>query len=101
MDDHAAEPGRDPTEGVEMDNAFLKIIPVTYVVRPNEISVIAEIIINWLDLEVDQHIEEKLPFLRFIGGFRNREVYNYVHTDYHRMLNDLTVSMYGQPGACV
>ena len=36
------------------------------------------IIINWLNVEVDQHAIEKMPILRELSGHRNIEVYYYI-----------------------
>ena len=40
--------------------------------------VIQYVVVDWLYREVDQHIEEKLPTLRTIHGYRNIEVYGYL-----------------------
>jgi len=37
-----------------------------------------EIIVNWLDVEVDQGKIRELPALTTLQGWRNREVYEYV-----------------------
>ena len=38
----------------------------------------SEIIVDWLDLEVDQRIEERLPTLRRIYGYQRREVIDWL-----------------------
>ncbi len=40
--------------------------------------VIQYIVVDWLYREVDQHVEEKMPILRVIHGYRNIEVYGYL-----------------------
>jgi len=38
----------------------------------------SEIIVDWLDLKVDQHIEERLPTLRKIYGHQRCEVIDWL-----------------------
>jgi hypothetical protein len=38
----------------------------------------SEIMVDWLDLEIDQHIEERLPILRQICGRQRREVIDWL-----------------------
>ena len=54
------------------------IFPVTWVVQPNPIWFYQEVLFNWLDIEIDAHAEEKMPMLRELKGWRNREVHEYV-----------------------
>jgi len=38
----------------------------------------SEIVVDWLDLEVDQQIEKRLPILRKIYGHQRREVIDWL-----------------------
>jgi hypothetical protein len=61
----------------------------------------SEIVVDWLDLEVDQHIEERVPILRKIYGHQRREVIDWLDMMKHRRDTEITRSIYGDPGACV
>jgi len=61
----------------------------------------SEIIVDWLDLEVDQHIEERLPTLRKIYGHQWREVIDWLDMMKDGGDTEITRSIYGDPGACV
>ena len=61
----------------------------------------SEIIVDWLDLEVDQHVEERLPSLRKICGHHRREVIDWLDVMKDRRDTEITRSIYGDPGACV
>ena len=61
----------------------------------------SEIIVDWLDLEVDQHIEERLPTLHKIYGHQRREVIDWLDMMKDRRDTEITCSIYGDPGACV
>jgi len=61
----------------------------------------SEIVVDWLDLEVDQNIEERLPILRKIYGHQRREVIDWLYMMKDRHDTEITRSIYGDPGACV
>jgi len=61
----------------------------------------SEIIVDWLDFEVDQHIEKRLPILRKIYGHQRREVIDWLDMRKDRRDTAITLSIYGDPGACV
>jgi hypothetical protein len=61
----------------------------------------SEIIVDWLDLEVDQHIEERLPILRKIYGHQRREVIDWLDMMKYRRDFEITYSIYGDLGNCV
>jgi len=61
----------------------------------------SEIIVDWLDLEVDQHIEERLPTLRKIYGHQRREVIDWLDMMKDRRDAEIMRSIYDDPGACV
>ena len=61
----------------------------------------SEIIVDWLDLEVDQHIEERLPTLHKIYGQQRREVIDWLDMTKDRRDAEITRSIYDDPGACV
>lgn len=58
---------------------------------------IQEVIVNWLDIEVDQQAEQKMPILQQMIGFRNREVYSFVHAYLMDVLTAEMIVMYGKP----
>jgi len=59
-----------------------------------------EIVVDWLDLEVDQNIEERLPILRKIYGHQRREVIDWLDMMKDRRDTEIARSIYGA-GACV
>ena len=61
----------------------------------------SEIIVDWLDLEVDQHIEERLPTLHKIYGHQRREVIDWLDMMKDRRDAEIMRSIYDDPGACV
>jgi hypothetical protein len=61
----------------------------------------SEIIVDWLDLEVDHQIEERLPALRKIYGHQRREVIDWLDMMKDRRDIEITRLLYGDPGACV
>ena len=61
----------------------------------------SEIIVDWLDIEVDQHVEERLPILRRLYGHQRREVIDWLDMLKDRRDIEITRSIYGNPGACV
>jgi len=61
----------------------------------------SDIVVDWLDFEVDQHIEERLPILRKIYGHQRREVIDWLGMMKDRRDAEITRSIYGHPGACV
>ena len=61
----------------------------------------SEIIVDWLDLEVDQQIEERLPTLRKIYGHQRREVIDWLDMMKDRRDAEIMRSIYDDPGACV
>ena len=61
----------------------------------------SEIVVDWLDLEVDQQIEKRLPILRKIYGHQRREVIDWLDMMKDRRDAEITRSIYGDPGACV
>jgi hypothetical protein len=53
------------------------LFPRRWVAEPPQ-YIINYIIVDWLYREVDSRIEEKLPLLGMIHGYRNIEVYGYL-----------------------
>ena len=53
------------------------------------------IVTNWLDVEVDQNIENKIPVLREIRGYRNREVYKWLAATRDYRDAAITKALYG------
>jgi hypothetical protein len=58
---------------------------------------IQEVLVNWLDVEVDQMAEQKMPILQQMAGFRNREVHHYVHAFVMDRMARVAAEMYGKP----
>ena len=56
----------------------MDFIPRSWVAPPPDPFVIQYVFADWLWREVDQHIEQKLPIIRTIHGYRNIEVYGYL-----------------------
>ena len=52
--------------------------PVLYQLPPRERGYEQEIIVNWLQVEVDEDMPKRLPILDRLRGWRNREVYYYI-----------------------
>jgi len=77
------------------------IIPQAYWMHLDPCWAVTNIVVNWLDIEVDAHVEERLPALKQMHGFRNLEVHDYVKVSYANVLNALIPVMYGYPGAVV
>jgi|SRR5215831_1097320 len=76
------------------------LVPVSYVpLFPETPAYQYQIITNWLDLEVDDHIEERLPILRSIAGHRNRECHVYLHEVSMPYWDVKIAAAYGCPGA--
>jgi hypothetical protein len=61
-----------------MDTAFTKLFPTWYKLPPKERTYQSEIIVNWLQLEVDPSASIKMPILTKLRGWRNVEVWYYV-----------------------
>lgn len=59
--------------------------------------VVQEVIVNWLDIEVDQQAEQKMPILQQMVGFRNREVYHFIHAYLADVWTADAIVMYGPP----
>jgi hypothetical protein len=53
------------------------------------------IIVDWLYREVDRHIEEKLPVLGIIHGYRNIEVYGYLADTRLERQHKVCLAIYG------
>lgn len=74
-----------------MDN----ILPKSYWWDSDAPWFVQEIIVHWLDLEVDDLAEEKMPILQQMIGFRNREVHDYVHEFVMDRMDRIAIEMYG------
>ena len=61
----------------------------------------SEIVVDWLDLQVDLRIGERLPILRKICGHQRRELIDWLDMMKDRRDIEITHSIYGDPGACV
>ncbi len=62
---------------------------------PFDPIVIQYVVVDWLYREVDQHIEEKLPVLRMIHGYRNIEVYGYIKATSYERERRVCLAIYG------
>jgi hypothetical protein len=81
------------SENLELGSAF----PARYWWDFDPPWYISEIIVNWLDLEVDQLAEQKMPILQRMAGFRHREVHDYVHAFVLDRMTQVAIEMYGKP----
>ncbi len=57
--------------------------------------VIQYVLADWLFREVDQHIDEKLPVLRTIHGYRNIEVWGYLNDTSFERERRICLAVYG------
>ena len=57
--------------------------------------VIQYVVVDWLYREVDQHIEEKLPEIKAIHGYRNIEVYGYIRDTSAERERRICLAVYG------
>jgi hypothetical protein len=64
-------------------------------------SFYSEIIVNWLEIEVDEQAEIRLPVLRQIYGHRRREIVDWFAATKDRRYAETTYALYGSPGACL
>lgn len=60
------------------DNEFTVLFPKRWSWSPYSQLVIQEIVLNWLDVEVDPVFVAQHPILAELSGWRMREVWNYV-----------------------
>ena len=70
------------------------IIPAIWTVDTWQ-AVEVEIIINWLDIEIEKHAELRLPALAEIKGHRNREVRSYIKENIHQWQEIARLALYG------
>ncbi len=75
-------------------NLIPGIIPCIWTVDPWQ-AVEVEIIINWLDIEIEKHAETRLPLLAQIQGHRNREVRSYIKENIHDWQEIVRLALYG------
>ena len=74
---------------------FGSIIPVLWQVEPWAPAEV-QIIVNWLEIEIERNAAQRLPLLAEIKGHRNREVHDYIWQWYvERRDEELTELLYG------
>jgi hypothetical protein len=54
-----------------------------------------EVIINWLEIEIEKHAELRLPVLAQIRGHRNREVHEYIKENLGNYQEIARLALYG------
>jgi hypothetical protein len=54
------------------------IIPLPYTLPPREQVYVQQIIVNWLDQEIDPDAPRRMPILKKLTRWRNREVYYFI-----------------------
>jgi hypothetical protein len=59
-------------------DSFRQLIPSLYKARVPQQSFHEQIIVNWLDQELDPDAPKRMPILNDLSGWRNKEVYYYV-----------------------
>ena len=62
---------------------------------------VSEIILNWLEIEIDVHAYISMPILIQIHGYRRREIVHYFDDTKNRRDFELTHLVYGYPGAMI
>lgn len=82
------------------DQLLRSLFPVKWYWTPVE-SFYSEIILNWLDIEIDANAETKFPMLIKTYGHRRREVVNYFDDTKDRRDAEITLAIYGWSGACI
>ena len=80
-----------------MIGPMFQIVPNPYRWNPPTPWTIQEIVVNWLAIEVHPRAEVKMPILQQMVGYRNREVYHFVHEYYRQSLTEIALEMYGPP----
>lgn len=58
------------------------IFPTPYLATLPPVKYDQQIVVNWLDVEIEDHAERWLPMLETLSGHRNREVHSYVTVSY-------------------
>ena len=72
-----------------MSLEFSGWLPVKYVPKQRPAKYEQQVIVNWLEMEVDPSAPMRMPVLTNLSGWRNREVYYFVHG------YDWTAQMFG------
>ena len=54
------------------------LFPTWWKLPPREVKQEEDIVVDWLEREIDEDKRRKLPSLEVMTGWRNREVFNYV-----------------------
>ena len=62
------------------DWGFTKLFPTWWKAPPKEVKQEQQILLDWLQREVDQHKIATMPVLIDLSGWRNREVYQYIQS---------------------
>jgi len=58
-------------------------------------SIQIEVFVEWLDAEIEQRAEDRLPILSELKGHRNREVYRFVQDNRDRYWGLAAEHLYG------
>lgn len=61
-----------------MIGSFARLFPTWYQLPPRERVYQQEIIVNWLDMEVEPDAPGRMPILNELRSCRNREVYYFI-----------------------
>jgi hypothetical protein len=61
-----------------MDWGFNKLFPSWWRAPSKEVKIEQQILLDWLQREVDQHRIATMPTLIVLRGWRNREVHDYI-----------------------
>lgn len=72
-----------------MDIQLGTLLPVRFLPPAQSCKYDIQVVVNWLQIEVDIATVKKLLVLQKLSHWRNKEVYDYVRT------HDYTARMYG------
>ena len=61
-----------------MIDSFAQLFPTWYNLPPRERVYQQQIILNWLDMEVEPDAPRRMPILNELRSWRNREVYYFI-----------------------
>ena len=61
-----------------MIDSFARLFPTWYKLPPHERAYEQQVIVNWLDMEVEPDAPRRMPVLNELRSWRNREVYYFI-----------------------
>ena len=61
-----------------MIDSFARLFPTWYTLPPRERVYQQQILVNWLEMEVEPEAPRRMPMLNELRSWRNREVYYFI-----------------------